>query len=372
MSAGLDLESTLGKSPDEKDRLLAKLGQDLASTRLYLESLLEERDAKNQELISANEEIQSANEELQSTNEELETTKEELQSSNEELQTVNEELQNRNAVLTQTSNDLSNLLNSVNLPVLMLSNELHIRHFTPPVQRLMSVRSSDIGRPFAEIRMSLRNVETLEPVFLEVLDTLNAREIEVQDRDGRWYLLRIRPYRTADNKIEGLVVVLVDIDQLRRSQQELRSARDFARTVVESIPLPLVVVDLEYRIQTTNDAFCRLVNSSGPDLERRSLPDLVASLWALDEPLRSHLAELRTAKDRGKNFEFSHSVAGETPKVLSIRGCVLQPDSELFLLITVEDITAHKEVERLLQEEGKRLAVEVDLTTRELAAATKN
>ena len=114
--------------PEDKDRLISQLRHDLASTKLYLRSLLEERDGKNQELVSANEEIQSANEELQSTNEELETTKEELQSSNEELQTVNDELQNRNSILTQASNDLSNLLNSVNLPVLMLSNEFNIRH----------------------------------------------------------------------------------------------------------------------------------------------------------------------------------------------------------------------------------------------------
>ena len=124
----------------ERDPLVDRLRQDLASNKLYLQTLLEERDARNQELVSANEEIQSANEELQSTNEELETTKEELQSSNEELQTVNDELQQRNTILTQTTNDLSNLLNSVNLPVLMLSNELNIRHFTPPTQRLMNLR----------------------------------------------------------------------------------------------------------------------------------------------------------------------------------------------------------------------------------------
>src|SRR6185312_13966166 len=121
-------------------------------------------DVKNQELISANEEIQSANEELQSTNEELETTKEELQSSNEELQTVNDELQNRNAILTRASNDLSNLLNSVNLPVLMLSSEFYIRHFTPQMQRLMNLRATDIGRPFRDITLNL-DVENLEPLF---------------------------------------------------------------------------------------------------------------------------------------------------------------------------------------------------------------
>ena len=216
---------------DEKDALSAQLRLDLSTTRFHLQSLIEERDAHNQELVSANEEIQSANEELQSSNEELETTKEELQSANEELQTVNEELQQRNMVLTQTGNDLSNLLNSVNIPLLMLTSDLKIRQFTPPMQRLLNVREADIGRSISEIRLQL-SVEDIEPILLDVLETLGTREIEVQDRDGKWNLLRVRPYRTAENHIEGLVVVLVDIDQLRRSQQDLiriKGFREFCR-----------------------------------------------------------------------------------------------------------------------------------------------
>lgn len=347
------------------ERSVIQLQQDLSSTKIYLQSLLEEREAKTQELISANEEIQSANEELQSINEELETTKEELQSANEELQTINDELQNRNAVLTQASNDLQNLLNSVNLPVLMLSNELSIRHFTPQTQRLMNLRPSDVGRPFGDIRLNL-NIDHLEPLFTEVLDTLAPREMEVQDREGHWYLLRVRPYRTTENKIDGVVLVLLDIDQLRRSQQELRAARDFARSIIESIPLPLVVVDSDLRIRSTNEAFCTLAGSSSHSLERRSLPDLAAVQWGLDEPLGSLLRSLRGNKDIGTRFEFEHRSAEESPRVFLIRGRVLQPGGEQFLLLTFVDITAHKEVERLLKSEGERLADEVESTTKEL------
>lgn len=354
-----------GETQEDRDRLLTQLQQDLSSAKLYLQSLLEERDAKNQELVSANEEIQSANEELQSTNEELETTKEELQSSNEELQTVNDELQNRNAVLTQTGNDLSNLLNSVNMPVLMLNNEFKIRHFTPQTQRLMNLLPTDIGRPFSDIRLNLK-VDSLEPLFTEVLDTLGAREIEMQDRDGRWYLLRVRPYRTTENKIEGLVMMLVDIDQLRRSQQELRDARDYAASIIECVPLPLVVVDLDFKIRSTNEAFCVLANSSGEQLERRLLPDLAATLWGADQPLRSYLEKLRKEKDLGKGFMFEHKTPGENSKVFCIRGRVLQPDGEHFLLVTFEDSTVHKEVERLLSTERERLTGEVESTAREL------
>ena len=266
------------------ERALVQTQHDLTSTKLYLQSLLDERDSKRQELVSANEEIQSANEELQSTNEELETTKEELQSSNEELQTVNDELSNRNNVLTQAGNDLSKLLNSVNLPVLMLSNELHIRHFTQQAQKLINVRPSDVGRPFADIRLNLE-VEGLGETLLEVLSSLNAQEMEVKDCDGRWYLLRVRPYRTTDNKIDGLVLVLVDIDQHRRSQQDMRAARDFAASVIASIPLPLVVLDSERRVCAFNEALCQLTGLGRAALESRPVVDLVAGLWAMDKPL---------------------------------------------------------------------------------------
>ncbi len=365
-SAPLPAEApALSTEGREQDQTVERLRQDLASTKLYLQTLLDERDAKNQELVSANEEIQSANEEMQSTNEELETTKEELQSSNEELQTVNDELQQRNATLTQTTNDLSNLLNSVNLPVLMLSNELHIRHFTPPTQRLMNLRVPDIGRPFSEIRFNL-NTEDLAPLFSDVLETLAPREIEVQDHEGKWYLLRVRPYRTTDNKIEGVVVVLVDIDQLRRSQQELRGARDFARSVIESVPLPLVVVDRELRIRSVNDAFRTLVNAGREDLERRSFIDLALAHWGLDEPLRSRLQTLQESKKAAHEFEFEYRTPDETPRTFNIRARLLPPDGEVFILITIEDITPHKEVERLLGLERERLTSEVALTAREL------
>ncbi|HLI75784.1 MAG TPA: CheR family methyltransferase [Acidobacteriaceae bacterium] len=350
---------------EEADRTVAQLQHDLTSTKVYLQSLLDERDSKNQELVSANEEIQSANEELQSTNEELETTKEELQSSNEELQTVNDELSSRNAVLTQASNDLSNLLNSVNLPVLMLSNELHIRHFTPQTQKLMSVRPTDIGRPFGDIRLNIA-VENLETRLLEVLDTLTAQEVEVQDRDGRWYLLRIRPYRTTDNKIEGLVLVMVDIDQHRRSQQQLRDARDFAASVIASIPLPLVVVNSAAQVISLNNAFCALTGMARGALEGQELVDLAGTLWSMEAPIRTLLAELQRGGCKETSFEFNYPQTDGSTCTFLVRGRPLQPYGEQFLMITFEDVSAHKSVEALLKREGERLASQVVMTAREL------
>src|SRR5262249_20084851 len=154
------------------------------------------------------------------------------------------------------------------------------------------------------------NIDDIEPILMEVLDTLAAREMEVQDREGRWYLLRVRPYRTTENKIEGVVVVLLEIDQLRRSEQELRGARDFARSIIENVPLPLAVVDLDSRIRAFNDALRELAGLGKEDLGR-SLLDVAAASWGLDEPLRSRLQELRTDTDTDTHFEFDYKLSGE-------------------------------------------------------------
>ncbi|MFP5277189.1 MAG: CheR family methyltransferase [Acidobacteriota bacterium] len=350
-------------SVDEKDRLIAQLRQDLSSTRFHLQSLVEERDARNQELVSANEEIQSANEELQSTNEELETTKEELQSANEELQTVNDELQQRNNVLTQTGNDLSNLLNSVNIPLLMLDNDLHIRQFTPPMQRLLSVRPSDIGRAISEIRLQL-SIENIEPVLIEVLESLSTRELEVQDREGRWHLLRVRPYRTAENKIEGLVVVLVDIDQLRRSQQSLMDARDFASSVLESVPVPIVVLQEDCTIRSVNTAFRQLVQMPAKELEGISLPDLARLLWGI-EGLSEKLQSL-LASPLGASLDLEHESTTQLRKSLLLKAQILATDGSRVLLMMVEDITLRREAQRVIERHTQALESEIATAARKL------
>jgi signal transduction histidine kinase len=175
--------------------------------------MMEEHESADEELRSANEEIQSSNEELQSTNEELETAKEELQSTNEELNIVNDELQTRNLQLGQAGNDLLNLLSSVDIPIVLLGNDLRIRRFTPVSQRALNLIPSDVGRPISDINLNLE-IPRLDHLLLDVIETLMPKVIEVQDRNGRSHSLRIRPYRTEDNKIDGVVMVLLDVDLL--------------------------------------------------------------------------------------------------------------------------------------------------------------
>ncbi len=201
----------------EKDKQINRLLQELSATRDYLQSVIEQQEAANEGLQSANEEVQSANEELQSINEELETSREEIQSSNEELTTVNEELQNRNEELNRVNNDLNNLFGSLQMAIVMVWQDLRIRCFTPMAERLFNLIATDIGRPIGDIKLNL-TVSDLPTLLAEVIDQVTARDLEVQDQAGRWYQLRIRPYRTLDNRIDGAVILLFDIDSLKQSQ----------------------------------------------------------------------------------------------------------------------------------------------------------
>jgi two-component system, chemotaxis family, CheB/CheR fusion protein len=202
---------------DAKEVQISQFKQELASTKEYLQSIIEAQEATNEELQSANEEIQSGNEELQSTNEELQTSKEELESANEELNTVNEEIQHRNQELAQLSNDLINLLNSATIPMIMLGQDLHIRRYTPEAERIFGFSSHDVGKVLTHLPLNL-DLPQLERWMLDVMRDVAMRNEQVQSRDGKSYKLRITPYRTLENKIDGVVVALLDISDVIAAQ----------------------------------------------------------------------------------------------------------------------------------------------------------
>lgn len=213
----VDQKKRGGRTKKEDTGQFDRLKRELEATREYLQSIIEEQEAMNEELRSANEEIQSSNEELQSTNEELETAKEELQSSNEELTTLNEELENRNQELAELNNDLTNLLASIDIPVVMLDAALRIRRFNGGAQRALNLIPSDTGRSIGDLKTTLV-LDDLEKIIARVIETLEMKEMEVRDRSGRSHLLRIRPYRTTDNRIDGAVLVLIDVEMLSASR----------------------------------------------------------------------------------------------------------------------------------------------------------
>jgi two-component system, chemotaxis family, CheB/CheR fusion protein len=199
----------LGKTASQRE--IAELRRELGVSKESLQAIIEEQDATNEELKAANEEIESSNEELQSTNEELETAKEELQSTNEELTTLNEELSNRNLEMMQMNSDLNNLLSSIQLPIVMVDNNLLVRRATPAARSAFNVLQSDVGRPITDFKPNI-DVPDLEKLLRNVVETLAMRERRVTDKEGRWYSLRVRPYRTSENKIDGAVITLLDID----------------------------------------------------------------------------------------------------------------------------------------------------------------
>jgi two-component system CheB/CheR fusion protein len=217
----------------ELEQEVVQVRRELTATKEYLQNMVEQQDATNEELRSANEEILSSNEELQSTNEELETAKEELQSTNEELTTVNEQLQYRNLELNQITNDLTNLLTSAGIPVVIVGLDLCVRRFTAAAKQTMNLLVSDIGRPISDLKPPV-DVPDLEVLISEVIDQVQVRQREVRDKEGCWHLLRIHPYRTSDNKIDGAVILLLDIAEVKRGQEALHANRAQLRLALEA------------------------------------------------------------------------------------------------------------------------------------------
>jgi two-component system CheB/CheR fusion protein len=211
-----------GVPPTDQARRIAVLEQELRAKDEYLQTTLEEMETSNEELKSANEEMQSVNEELQSTNEELETSKEELQSVNEELATVNAELEAKVADLSRANNDMNNLLAGTGVGTLFVDLQLRIARFTPAATQVINLIQADIGRPVGHIVPKLAGYDRLVEDVQTVLDNLVPIEAEVQTKAGVWYLMRIRPYRTLQNAIEGGVITFVDITELKRSEEVLR------------------------------------------------------------------------------------------------------------------------------------------------------
>jgi two-component system, chemotaxis family, CheB/CheR fusion protein len=211
---------------------VTQISKELAATKEYLQTLIEQQDAANEELRTANEEILSSNEELQSTNEELETAKEELQSTNEELTTANEHLRIRNIESNALTNDLTNLLTSSDIPIVIIGADLCVRRFTEAAAKKMNLLSTDIGRPIGDLKPPV-DVPDLEVLIGEVIDEVQVREREVRNRNGRWNLLRIHPYRTIENKIDGAVILLLDIDDVKRVQTALSESEARLRLALE-------------------------------------------------------------------------------------------------------------------------------------------
>ncbi|MEI9936433.1 MAG: chemotaxis protein CheB [Pseudomonadota bacterium] len=277
------------------EETIGQLRRELGATRDQLHTNFHDLAAANEELQSANEEILSSNEELQSTNEELDTAKEELQSTNEELSTLNEELHGRNEQLSLANSDLANLLASVQIPIVMIARDLTIRRFTPAAQRVLNLIPSDVGRPIRHIKSNITSFDLDEPIA-DVIETMVAYEREVSDLEGRTYLLRVRPYKSVDDRVDGSVLALFDISA---TKDALTIAKRTGDAVVASVREPIVLLDSELKIMRVNPAFCSEFSTDASGAEGRFLYELGDGQWNIPE-LRRLLEELLPER---KNFE---------------------------------------------------------------------
>jgi len=312
------------------------LKREFNQLRGQLASLIEDHETTLEEFKSVNEEVLSANEELQSTNEELETGKEELQSTNEELTTLNEEMQNRNAELASANNDLLNLLGQVDVPVVMVSRDLRIRRFSPPAQKVLNLLPSDVGRHLGQIRPNL-DVEDMEPMVRKVIDLVSPQQREIRTKDGVWYMLHVRPYKTWDHKIEGAVISLQNIDALKRLVDQ---TREYADAVIENARVPTLVLNGELRVTLANPAFYKIFEVSHGETEGRLIYELGNGQWNIPQ-LRTLLEEIVPRNSHVDDFEMSHDFPRLGPRdmLLNARRVELHK-GQPFILLAIEDVTA--------------------------------
>ena len=340
----------------QESRRVADLQAELAETRDYLQSVEEQQEAANEELQAANEEVQSTNEELQSINEELETSKEELESTNEELTTINEEMTNRNAELNRLNSDLANFQASTKLAIVLVGSDLTIRRFSPQAKKQFGLSASHLGRPFGNVRHNLvfedarpeRSASAVvspipsdvETFVAEVIANVQEREHEVRDKEGRWYSLRARPYFTEDNRVDGAVLVLVDIDALKRSEQIVATARDFAEAIVQSSRDPLVILNSDLRVHTANEAFYRTFKVTPEETEGRMLYELSNREWDIPR-LRELLEEILPRNSYFNDFEVVHDFAalGHRTMMVNARTLAGVAGEPARTLLGIQDVT---------------------------------
>jgi len=329
-----------GPESDDHPRVL-KLEYELRSTKEYLQTTIEELETSNEELKSTNEELQSSNEELQSTNEELETSKEELQSVNEELSTVNSEHQMKIEELSKTSSDLNNLLASTEVGTIFLDNNLRIQRFTPSVTDFINVIHTDIGRPVSHIVSNI-DYDCLVDDAKEVLRNLVSKEKEVRTNDGRWYQMRVLPYRTIENVIDGVVVTFAEITGLKKALDELEAARsrECWDTVADTAHEAVVILDKDLHVEEANQAFFKLFNTARD--QTRGISCFEIGDGCLDIPaLRDLLEELLPEETVIQNYRVEGRFRNLGKRIMLLNAKRLEtralfPDR---VVLAIQDIT---------------------------------
>lgn len=371
-----DRAAPVARRPRSQIRMIAQLERELVQTKAGLQEIIHRGAAANEELEAANEEILSRNEELQSINEEFETSKEELQSSNEELTTLNEELEHRHSELVLLHNDLTNLFGSLHIPIVILGRDHTIRRFSQSAASLFNLMPGDIGRSLGDLHFGALYSD-LRKEINTVIETGKVQERSVQGPDGRWLSIRMHPYRTPENEIQGAILFLVDVHDLKQALDLVEEQREYAQAIISTIGESLLVLDSDLRVITANNFFYETFKVSPVDTIGNFLYKLGNGQWNIPQ-LRKFLHEVLIRKLDQYDYELDRIFPAIGPKkmLLNARRLHRQNGFAPLVLLTIRDKTSLERAlhmsARLLQvqdEERQRLARELhDSTAQSLSA----
>ena len=330
-------------STKEKEfEYIEELEKELAYERENLNAIIEGSQAANEELKSTNEELQSTNEELQSTNEELDTSREEMQSVNEELITVNSELTIKIDQLAETQNDLKNLLENVNVGTIFLDGDLNIKRFTKLAINLFHLIPTDIGRPLVDIKPEVIINELINKARNSI-EMFTSHEEELQTNDGKQYLMRILPYRTIEEVVDGVVITFTDVTSLKNIEASYRDVSELSDNIFNTIRQPMMILDKDLRVISTNKSFYNCFKIKPEETLGNHIYDLGNKEWDIPK-LRMLLEDVLPKNGEFEDYEIEHEFLNIGLKIMLLNARIItqkEPDSNLILL-AMEDITAYK------------------------------
>jgi two-component system CheB/CheR fusion protein len=355
----LPLPATNERSEDigADEPLVRQLEAELKAAREELQSTIEQLQTSNEEYRASHEELLSLNEELQSNNEELQASKEELQSLNEEMVTINRQLEDKNIQLRTANTDINNLLVSTDIPIIFLDRDLCVRRFTPAATELMRLIPSDVGRSVEHIKERFHDGGLIKDAQ-RVLDKLIPIATEVQTEDGRWYARKVLPYRTEDDRIDGVCVAFHDITESRKAAADLDEARIYAEAIVETTRTGLVVLDGNMRVVSANTCFYEMFRLGKSTVVGQGFHELSNRQWDIPR-LRVLLERVLRDQQEMRHFEVEQDFDPIGRRVMRLNARLMRwADRPPLVLIAIEDATERKAAQKLIEARADELSRE--------------
>lgn len=369
-------EETAGEPPAEEsaqaiiagdkamEAVVRRMEDDLKHTKDQLRNTIEQYETSTEELKASNEELQAINEELRSASEELETSKEELQSVNEELTTVNNELKDKVDETTRVNSDLQNLMQSTDIATIFLDRTLQIKRYTPRATEIFNLIPTDLGRPLSHITHRLEP-DNFQRDAAKSLQSLQTIEQEVHAADGRFFMARFSPYRTLDDKIEGVVISFINVTDREEAAQLVKEERSYAEAIIATVREPLIILDKDLRVISASPSFYETFEVKPEETEGKFIFDLGNHQWDIPA-LRRLLEEILPERTEFQDFEVEHTFEsiGQRTMLLNAREIRRNEEGRRLILLTISDVSKQRQAE-LLMEEERAYAEAIVATVRE-------